>query len=314
MSRLEPKNLAASVKARLRALADKRREVFDTTLVRYAGERLLYRLSMSKWRDRFVLKGAMLFAAWADKPYRPTRDVDLLGRLAADAETVGRVFRDICGVEVAADGLEFDAESVRVEQTQADEEYGGFRVMMQVLLGKAKVDLQVDIGVGDAVTPKPERIDYPTMLDFPQPRLLAYPVSTFIAEKFEAMVEKGIVNGRLRDYYDLWVLAATRELDGSKLCAAVKATFDRRATPLPVETPDGLSDEYAADASHARQWRELPVAVEIQRPPLPEVLEKLRRFLLPVSAAAAQGAPFARVWFPSSGWRKPDAARVRFDI
>lgn len=303
MSRPEPKDLSASVKARLRALADKRREIFDTTLARYAGERLLYRLSQSTWRDRFILKGAMLFAVWADQPYRPTRDVDFLGRLDADADNVGDVFRALCEAEVVADGLRFDADSVKVEQTQADEEYGGFRVSLTTYLGRVQIPLRVDIGFGDAVTPEAERIDYPTMLDMPQPRLLAYPVYTFIAEKFEAIVEKGIAGSRVKDYYDLWVLATKHELDGQKLQAAVRATFERRGTLLPQDVPGGLSEEYAAGAGHASQWENLPVAVEIQRPPLSEVLDLLRRFLLPVSSAAAQRMSFDRSWFHPSGWR-----------
>lgn len=207
-------NLAASVGSRLRAIAKKQGEQLQNVLNRYGLERWLYRLSQSSFRDRFVLKGAMLFTLWSEEPHRKTRDLDLLGFGAKSVPEWEQMFRQICLVDVEPDGLEMLADSVRGEIIRVEEEYAGTRIKLMAMLGKARIPLQIDVGLGDAVTPPPQEIAFPTMLDFPSPSLRAYCPETVIAEKFHAMVDLGLRNTRMKDFYDVWKLSQQFEFDG----------------------------------------------------------------------------------------------------
>lgn len=189
--------LAQSVQARLVRHAKSLNVDPNLVFARYATERLLYRLSRSQYAERFVLKGALLLLVWLGETIRPTRDADLLGFGELDAEALARIFREICDVHVQPDGLSFDAASVRVAAIRPEDAYGGQRVTLRVLLGKTRIRVQVDVGIGDAVTPEPEWLEYPSLLDFPRPRLRAYGPETVIAEKVHAMVVLG--TGRLLD-------------------------------------------------------------------------------------------------------------------
>src|SRR5882672_3570698 len=218
----EPRNIGASVRARLLDRARAERSDFQILLTRYALERLLYRLSVSPHRDRFILKGAMLFVTWVTDPFRPTRDLDLLGHGDNDAEAVAKTFRGICAHRVADDGMTFDVIALTAAPIREEVEYGGVRVRTTATIAGARIPIQVDIGFGDAITPAPVEIDYPTMLDAPAPHLRAYPVETVVAEKFEALVMLGMANSRLKDFYDLWLIAQTFEFDQSTLAEAVQ--------------------------------------------------------------------------------------------
>jgi hypothetical protein len=209
-------HLAASVHQRLLNHARQTADEPQLVLVRYGLERLLYRLSQSPYADQFVVKGAMTFLVGADEPYRSTKDLDLMARKSLSAAELQAVFRALCGVRVADDGLVFLPDTVRVAEIREDNEYGGLRAKLEARLGKAKVPVQVDIGFGDAVTPKAQAADFPVLLDFPAPRLAVYPRETVVAEKFETMVRRGMLNSRMRDYYDLWALARKFEFDGER--------------------------------------------------------------------------------------------------
>jgi predicted nucleotidyltransferase component of viral defense system len=237
----EPRNIGASVRARLLDRARAERSDFQILLTRYALERLLYRLSVSEHRDRFILKGAMLFVTWVADPFRPTRDLDLLGHGDNDVEAI------------ADNGVIFDGAALQAALIREEVEYGGVRVRTMATIDGARVPIQVDVGFGDAVTPEPVEIDYPTLLDAPAPHLRAYPVETVVAEKFEALVTLGMANSRLKDFYDLWLIAQTFELRQSTLVDAVRRTFERRRTALVADTPIGLTDEFAATWN--AQWR-----------------------------------------------------------
>lgn len=278
----ELRNLGASVRARLlnRARADK--QDFQILLVRYALERLLYRLSVSTHRDQFILKGAMLFATWVDAPFRPTRDLDLLGCGVATAERLAQTFREICGTAVPDDGLAFDVGALEAAPIREEAEYGGVRVRTTARLAGAVIPIQVDIGFGDAITPAPLEIDYPVLLEGPAPHLRAYPVETVVAEKFEALVSLGMANSRLKDYYDLWLISRTFQLDPVLLSEALRRTFARRMTSLPRALPSGLSDPYVA--AWAGQWSAFlgrnPVAAAPED--FAMVIADLRAFLIPL--------------------------------
>ena len=199
---------AASVRQRLLNRARKEGEDFQLLLTLYCIERFLYRLSLSEHSEQFVLKGAMLFLLWRERSYRPTRDLDLLGRGESSFAHLEGRFRSVCRTEVESDGVEFDPSSVRASEIREEQEYGGVRVAVAARLGQARITLQIDIGFGDAITPKAQKVDFPSILDFPRARLLAYPRETVVAEKFQAMVVLGIANSRMKDFYDLWELAS----------------------------------------------------------------------------------------------------------
>jgi len=275
------KDLAASVRARLLNLAKADKTDFNQVLVRYALERLLYRLSQSQHAGNFVLKGALLFAIWYGLPHRPTRDADLLGFGASDLGSIGQTFRDIASVEVA-DGIVFDPASVTVEEIRKDAGYAGARVMITAELARAKCRTQVDIGFGDAVTPGPIQATYPVLIaDFPAPMLRTYPVYTVVAEKLHAIALLGMTNSRLKDYLDLSVLLDREALDFNTLVAAIAATFARRGMAVPAELPIGLTDEFAGDLSRQKLWQAFLQKNELMVTPLAEAVKMLRGKLEP---------------------------------
>lgn len=297
----EPRNIGASVRARLLDRARAERSDFQILLTRYALERLLYRLSVSGHRDRFILKGAMLFVTWVADPFRPTRDLDLLGYGDNDVEAIADT-RTICTTQVADDGVTFDAGGLQAALIREEMEYGGVRVRTAAAIDGARIPIQVDVGFGDAVTPAPVEIYYPALLDNPAPHLRAYPVETVVAEKFEALIKLGMANSRLKDFYDLWLIAQTFELRQSTLSEAVRRTFERRGTALPLDTPVGLTDEFVA--AWAAQWRTFLGRERMTAAPeaLMVVIADLRTFLMPLVARA-----FAeeRVWPHGGPWKLP---------
>jgi len=253
MAREPLKNVGASVRARLLQRSRDERSDFQILLTRYALERLLYRLSQSEHRNRFILKGAMLFVTWLEAPFRPTRDLDLLGYGENSPEAIGNAFRAICTQPVGDDGVVFDVDGLEAAPIREDIEYGGVRVRTRAAIDGARIPIQVDVGFGDAITPGPIEIDYPALLDAPAPHLRAYPIETVVAEKFHAIATRGITNSRLKDYYDLWLIAETFELERAPLATAVRQTFARRETALPQEKPTGFSEAYVE--AWGDQWR-----------------------------------------------------------
>ena len=269
-------NNAASVRARLLNRAKSAGTDFSLVLTRYALERLLYRLSISKSRDNFLLKGALLFDLWFDVPFRPTRDIDLLGFGVAEAAEVHATFEDFCHLQVD-DGVVFDAQSIQVSEIRKEANYAGLRVTLLGLIDGARCPVQVDVGYGDAVTPAPELADYPVFFEeFGQPRLRVYPRYTVVAEKLEAIISLGMVNTRLKDYFDLWVILNKTDIDSLVLQQAVVATLSRRSTAVPQSLPMGLSDAFAQDAGKASQWHSFKEKNRLDAPELPDVLQDLR--------------------------------------
>lgn len=278
-----PKNIAASVKARLQNVASKRDDDFNLLLLRYGIERLLFRLSQSPYADRFLLKGAMLFVVWDEKTHRPTRDLDLLGFGPSEKADLMRVFQEVAATPVVDDGIIFDPKSVQADEIREDNAYGGVRIRLMGKLGTAEIPVQIDVGVGDAVTPAPETATFPALLDFPAPQVRMYPAYTVVAEKFEAMVKLGIANTRMKDFHDIWFLAHRFEFDGPTLRKAIEATFARRQTILS-QSPEVFADAFANDPTKQAQW-----AAFLRRNGLTgitnqfsEVVAVLRKFIEPV--------------------------------
>ena len=282
--------------------AREQNEDFNLVLVRYALERLLYRIALSPHRDRFVLKGAMLFQIWSGQMHRPTRDLDLLGHGTPSPLEFEQLFRDL---SVENDGMKFQAETVQAEQMKEDEEYQGIRLKLQANLGSARISIQVDIGFGDAVTPAPNEITYPTILDFPAPTLKAYPRETVVAEKYQAMVMLGIANSRMKDFFDLWILARQFDFSGPVLCSAIRATFDRRQTPLPLDSPLAFTTEFTRDRQKQTQWQAFirKSKLDADGLDLSAIADSLQRFLMPPTLALVQDADFEMDWPACGPWR-----------
>jgi Nucleotidyl transferase AbiEii toxin, Type IV TA system len=279
-------NVAQSIHDRLLNRAKRTGDEFQSVLTRYALERFLYRLSLTDDGNRFLLKGALLFDLWFSEPHRPTRDADLLGFGPMDSEVLATIIKDACGRE-NADGVTFDPNTVRIEEIREQARYGGLRVKLAGLLGNSRLHVQLDVGYGDAVTPGPEDIELPTLLkDLPAPRLRAYPRATVVAEKFEALVSLGMANSRLKDYFDLRALGHEGALENETLAEAIRATFARRGTPLPIELPLGLSDEFVA--AKQTQWNAFLRKNRLNAPDLGQVVIDLRMFLLPVLKMATK--------------------------
>lgn len=279
----KPSNIGASVRARLLNLARQRGQPFQVLLTRFVLERLLYRLSLTPHRDRFVLKGAMLLTSWFTDPLRPTQDLDLLGFGNSDADAMLVIFQEVCAV-TADDGVAFDLSALTVERMREELEYGGLRLKTFAAIDGARVRVLVDIGFGDAV--EPAEIVLPVLLDLPAPTLRAYPPEAVIAEKFQAMVMLGRANSRMKDFYDIWVLSRSHTFVGDDLARAIRATFDRPATAIPVEPPDCLTLEFAADAAKQQQWSSFVVDVATKPGSLADVSTDLATFIMPHAVAA----------------------------
>ncbi|UVK49997.1 nucleotidyl transferase AbiEii/AbiGii toxin family protein (plasmid) [Mesorhizobium sp. AR02] len=282
----EIKNIGASVRARLLQLAKASGQSFDLVLTRFALERLLFRLSQSRHADRFVLKGAMLMMSWFDDPHRGTRDLDLLGFGDPSAEPMLATFREILAQD-AGDGVEFDADALRVDRIREELEYGGLRRRTTASISGARISLTIDIGFGDALEPGTEDLDYPSMLDFPMPRLRGYARETVIAEKFQAMVALGRANSRMKDFYDIWILSRSFTFDDDRLPRAISATFARRGTAIPQDLPDALTPAFAEDAQKQRQWRAFVGDVAHDPGDLGNVTRDIAAFLMRHAVSAA---------------------------
>ena len=291
-------NLSASILARLLTLAKHRGDDYSLLLNRFALERMLLRLSTSPHAHRFLLKGALLFALWYDDPHRPTRDADLLGFGPDDEANLAASFRDIAAMDMG-DGIVFDPASVKADAIREDNTYGGTRITLVARIGSARCALQIDVGFGDAVTPAPQTVVYPTLLkDFQAPTLRVYPVYTVIAEKYHAMVMLGQANSRMKDFYDLAVIARRTALDGTTLAAALAATFARRQTTLPSERPFALTRQFSEDPAKLRQWQAFLNKNRITAGSLADTVALLNLLLwLPTEVAAAQGE-VTTAWHP----------------
>ena len=283
----EISNIGASVRARLLQLSKTSGQTFDLVLIRFALERLLFRLIRPKHAGRFVLKGAMLFMSWFDDPHRGTRDLDLLGFGDSEPEPMLATFREVLAID-ADDGVTFDVDALRIDRIREELEYGGLRLKTTASISGARIPLSIDIGFGDALEPGVEILDYPTLLDFPAPRLRAYARETVIAEKFQAMVALGRANSRMKDFYDVWVLNRSFAFDDDRLARAIAATFARRGTPIPTELPDALTPAFAADNQKRQQWKNFIEDVDMNPGDLGDVIRDIAEFLMPHAVAATR--------------------------
>jgi len=301
-----PSNLTASIRQRLLNRSREQNEDFSLTLIRYAIERLLYRLAQSVYADQFVLKGAMLFVVWTNRTYRPTRDLDLAGYGDNSPDRLRKIFTEICELGVEPDGLVFEPNTIRITEIREEQEYPGQRVRLQAWLGRAQIPLQIDIGFGDAITPTPNEVEYPTMLNLPPPCLKVYPKETVVAEKLQAMVTLGMVNSRMKDFYDIWIMVQQFTFDGWKLAHAIQATFERRETEIPPILPVTITAKFGYDPEKRRLWQAFleRSRLEVDQLEFAEIVDQIAGFLNPPLTSIARHQPFNKHWSPGRGWIK----------
>ena len=298
------KNVAHSVYRRLLNLAREQGRPFNEVQQYYAMERLLYRMAQSAHADKFVLKGALMLTMWEAPVTRPTRDIDLLGRMDNTPESVAQVFREACAQEVEPDGLRFDAASVRAQSIIQGAHYSGVRVLLRGYLGKAVVHMQIDVGFGDVIHGQVLKMRYPTILDSPAPELRGCTRESMIAEKFHAMAKLGEADSRMRDFYDIWLLSRHFAFEGAVLAEAIRRTFAARSTEVPAD-PVALTEAFGRDEAKQTQWRAFLRRSRIEDAPeqLGEVVGILAGFLGPVVEALAADKPSPQAWKPAGPWR-----------
>lgn len=303
MTSPDTSNMAQSVHDRLLAQARRDGRPFGEVLQYFAMERFLYRLSRSSHRNSFVLKGGLMLLVWGAPLARPTRDIDLLGRMSAEPETIAGALREVCSQSVEEDGLEFDRDSIRLEPITRQAEYQGLRVVFDGFLGTARIPMRVDIGIGDVVTPAEECREYPVLLGLPAPRLKTYPPETVIAEKAEAMVRLGEINSRMQDFFDIRLLAGHFEFDGSVLCQACRRTLNRRGTPIN-SSPTCLSTRFASMSAKQMQWTAFidRNRIDATSADFAEVVADITEFIGPVLSAVQRNKVVTASWRPGRGW------------
>jgi hypothetical protein len=301
LTKQKPSNMAASVRERLLKRSRKTGEDFQLLLTRFGIERLLARLAASRVGDQFTLKGALLFLVWSKMPHRPTRDIDLLGTGECSPDYLATVFREIMTTDVEEDGLVFDPNSIVAALIKEAQEYEGVRITADAKLENARIRIRVDIGFGDAITPAPVTIEFPSLLDFVSPRLKAYPKETVVAEKFQAMVVLGMANSRMKDFYDLWTLALLYEFGFDELFQAIRNTFQRRKTSLPTKPPVALTDEFATNQKKTTDWFAFLKRSNLSHgaQSLTKVTGFLKEFLQPVFEQTGQSP---KQWKPGGPW------------
>jgi predicted nucleotidyltransferase component of viral defense system len=304
MKKKPVKNTSASIRARLLNLARATGRDFQELTIRYAVERFLARLTESEHKERFILKGAMLYIPWKLDDKRTTMDLDLLGFGSPDMENLKTVFQQICDTNIEDDGLIFNRESITITQIREESVYDGVRVIVSMTLDSMAIRLQVDVGFGDQIVPKPQAIEFPALLAEYGPVIRSYSPETVIAEKFNAMIVLGMANSRMKDYFDIWMLSRNFTIEANILREAIRQTFDKRHTEFPQNEPIALSEEFFRNESKQSQWKGF---IRKQRrldsaPSLSEIIEDLRTFLLPVVSEIDTEVLSVETWSPEKGW------------
>ncbi len=299
----EIRDIAASVRQRLFNRAQETHRPFDELFQYYSMERFLYRLSRSDYAGSVILKGALMLIVWEAPHSRATRDIDLLGRFENTIDHVTEMVQEICRINVEPDGMIFDPGNVIGERIKEDADYEGVRVRFTGRLGQARSVMQIDFGFGDTVFPEPTQIEYPSLLGMPRPLLTGYTRETVIAEKFEAMVTLGLLNSRMKDFYDIWLLANQFDFDGKVLLEAIKKTFSNRKIAVPA-APVALSSEFSRNPEKTAQWKAFIRKSILDHTPeeLEQIIEALRPFLIPLAQALANGDPFDFCWKAPGPW------------
>ena len=276
------KNIQASIRGRLQNKAKETNRPFAEILQYYGMERFLYRFSRSKYADKFILKGALMFTVWQVLERRTTLDIDFLARYDNKITSIEKVIRDVCKTPVTPDGLMFDAATVKGQKIKEGADYEGVRVKFRGFLERSRIAMQIDVGFGDCIYPKTEIIDYPVILDFPKPHLKGYPAESVVSEKFEAMVKLGLLNSRMKDFYDIWLMMRQFDFNGSKLAEALKRTFEHRKTSLPKDSPFFAEEIFDEKSDRQTLWKAFLKKGDIKHAPekLSTIAREIEEFLI----------------------------------
>ncbi len=299
------KNIKASVRALLQNKAKETSSPFSEILQYYGMERFLYRFSRSKYADKFILKGALMFTVWQVPERRTTLDIDFSARCDNQIATIEKVIRDVCKVAVTPDGLVFNSEKVKGQKIKEDADYEGVRVKFRGFLERSRIAMQIDVGFGDVIYPKPKTIDYPVILDFPKPYLKGYPAESVVSEKFEAMVKLGLLNSRMKDFYDIWIMMRRFDFDGLRLVEALKRTFKHRKTSLPQRKPLFAEEIYDEESDRQTLWKAFLKKTDIKHVPekLGTTARDIEKFLIGLLDAIHKGQKFSKKWRAPGPWK-----------
>lgn len=299
----EKKNLAESILHRLKNHAKSTHRRTDELLRYYAIERFLYRLSLSPHSDKFFLKGDLMLKVWAINKHRATLDIDLLGKTNNSIQNLKEILHDISSIEVVTDGIHYETTSLKLTEMQMNGEYHGIRALFNANIHSAKIPMQLDIGFNDVIFPEPIVIAYPTILEFPPPKLQGYTPESVIAEKFEAMMKLSLVNTRMKDFFDIWILSQQISFNGKSLQNAIKTTFDKRQTVLN-KLPDSISELFYTDTVHQIRWKQFLQNIENEEKniELSKVISEIKEFLQPIVAALVDNQTFYKTWTFKKKW------------
>lgn len=299
------KNLQASVKTRLQNKAKETNRSFSETLQYYGIERFLYRFSCSKYADKFILKGALMFTVWQIPERRTTLDIDFLAHYDNQIANIEKVIKEVCNVPVTPDGLVFDAKTVKGQNVKEDTDYEGVRVKFIGFLERSRIPMQIDVGFGDVIYPKPNVIYYPVILDFPKPHLKGYPPESIVSEKFEATVKLGLLNSRMKDFYDIWLMMRLFNFNRLHLAEALKRTFEHRKTPLPQNAPLFAEEIYNEKSDRQTLWKTFLKKGDIKHAPewLSTTAREIELFLIKPLDAIKKNYKFDKVWKAPGSWK-----------
>jgi len=294
---------SASVLARLLNHSRKYKEDYQSLLIRYVAERFLYRLGHSDYRESFILKGAYLLTlTLEDQTYRTTKDIDFLKTGETDSNYILESIKSICDIKYPEDAVRFDTETITLQDIREQNHYHGQRAKIKAYIGKAKVTLQIDIGVGDIVHPGPVTKLIPSLLEIESGIVEAYPMETIIAEKLEASVALSLLTSRMKDFYDLYIVIRMFELSFSEVAAAIKQTFERRKTDIPNEMPAIYTEKVYQDSTKQKQWKAFVGKLHNKNSTLElyEVIEVISQFS---SVFWDNSSEKPTIWIPAEGWR-----------
>ena len=299
------KNLEASVRSQLQNKAKERNSPFAEVLQFYGMERFLYRFSKSKYADEFILKGALMFTVWDISERRTTLDIDFLARYDNQIISIEKVIKEVCKIQVPADGLIFDSKTVVGQKIKEDADYEGVRIKFLGFLERSRLPMQVDMGFGDIIYPKSRVIDYPAILDFPKAHLKGYPVESVVSEKFEAMIKLGLLNSRMKDFYDLWLLTRRFDFKGENLVEALKRTFHHRKTSLPQKSPLFAEEIYDEKSDRQMLWKAFLTKGQIKNTPekLSATARVIEKFLINPLEAIGKNKTFDAEWKAPGPWK-----------
>ena len=298
-------NIQASVRARLQNKAKETNRPFSELLQYYGMERFLYRVSRSKYADKVILKGALMFSVWQVPERRTTLDIDFSARYDNKIATIEKLIVDVCKTPVVPDGLVFDPRTVKGRKIKEDADYEGVRVKFRGFIERSRIPMQIDMAFGDVIYPKPETIDYPVILDFPKPHLKGYPIESVVSEKFETMVKRGLLNSRMKDFYDIWLMMRQFDFDGAKLTEALRRIFDHRKTALPRHKPLFAEDIYDMKSDRQMLWKAFLKKGDIRHAPenLRTTAVEIEEFLVEPLSALGGGVVLKKEWKTPGSWK-----------